>query len=78
MLTELPKDQQDVALNIVYNHMRKNSTGSEPGSPVIANSSSPKIISPICDGPDQEEFYRSLKKTTAEIQNYSFEIGKPT
>lgn len=75
MLAELPKELQDVASNAVHSHMRKSSTGSEPGSPLAM--ASPKIlspgISPLRDGLDQEEIYKSLRKTTAEIQNYSFE-----
>lgn len=76
LLSDLPKDQQDVARNIVHNHMRKNSTGSEPGSPLVTVS--PKTLSPGTpplrgDGLDHEEIYRSLRKTTAEIQNYSYE-----
>lgn len=76
LLSELPKEQQDIASAIVYNHMRKSSTGSEPGSP--SASTSPKPLSPntpTCrnDDMNQEEIYRSLRKTTTEIQNYSFE-----
>lgn len=75
MLAELTKDQQDVASSAVHSHMRKSSTGSEPGSPLAMGS--PKIlspgVSPLRDGLDQEEIYKSLRKTTAEIQNYSFE-----
>lgn len=76
MLAELPKDQQDIASTAVQNHMRKSSTGSEPGSPLAM--ASPKLllspgISPLREGLDQEEIYKSLRKTTAEIQNYSFE-----
>lgn len=75
LFSELPKELQDVASHAVQNHMRKSSTGSEPGSPITM--SSPKIlspgISPLRDGVDQEEVYKSLRKTTAEIQNYSFE-----
>ncbi|XP_068894094.1 CLIP-associating protein 1-A isoform X5 [Tenebrio molitor] len=76
MLSELPKDQQDIARSIVQHHMRKNSTGSEPGSPLV--NASPKTLSPGTpplrgEGLDQEEIYRSLRKTTAEIQNYSYE-----
>lgn len=79
MLAELPKDQQDVASNAVQSHMRKSSTGSEPGSPLTMGS--PKIlspgVSPLRDSLDHEEIYKSLRKTTAEIQNYSFEtLGK--
>ncbi|XP_049819238.1 CLIP-associating protein isoform X3 [Aethina tumida] len=74
-LSELPKEQQEIVSNIVHSHMRKSSTGSEPTSPLVA--SSPKAlspgISPMRDGVDQEEIYRSLRKTTAEIQNYSYE-----
>ncbi|CAH0551193.1 unnamed protein product [Brassicogethes aeneus] len=76
MLSELPKEQQDIASNIVQCHMRKNSTGSEPSSPLIAFSPKPlsPVISPILkDGLDQEEIYKNLRKTTAEIQNYSYE-----
>ncbi|KAJ8925598.1 hypothetical protein NQ315_009438 [Exocentrus adspersus] len=75
MLAELPKEQQDVASNIVHSHMRKSSTGSEPGSPMVMGSPKPLSpgVSPLRDGLDQEEIYRSLRRTTAEIQNYSFE-----
>lgn len=75
MLAELPKDMQDVASNIVHSHMRKSSAGSEPGSPLVG--SSPKTLSPTSphhhDVINQEEIYKSLRKTTAEIQNYSYE-----
>lgn len=59
-------------------HMRKNSVSSEPGSPLLGGS--PKAMSPTSpkhDDINQEEIYRSLRKTTAEIQNYSYEaLGK--
>lgn len=74
MLSELPKEFEDVASNIVHMHLRKNSVGSESGSPLV--SSSPKTLSPTSpknDDINQEEIYRSLRKTTAEIQNYSYE-----
>lgn len=76
MLAELPKEQQDIASTVVQNHMRKSSTGSEPGSPLVG--SSPKAISPTTptsknEDMNQEEIYRNLRKTTAEIQNYSYE-----
>ncbi|KAK9739077.1 hypothetical protein QE152_g9289 [Popillia japonica] len=75
MLAELPKDQQEIASNVVQSHMRKSSTGSEPGSPLVG--SSPKALSPSSppkhDDFNQEEIYKSLRKTTAEIQNYSYE-----
>lgn len=76
LLAELPKEQQNIASAIVNNHMRKSSTGSEPGSPLVG--SSPKALSPSTptsknDDMNQEEIYRSLRKTTTEIQNYSYE-----
>lgn len=78
MLSELPKPDGDVASNIVYMHMSKNSTGNEPGSPSIGHS--PKPLSPTSpknNDINQEEIYKSLRKTTAEIQNYSYEtLGK--
>lgn len=78
MLAELPKEQQDVASNILDYHMRKSSAGSEPNSPLVG--SSPKTLSPTSPHNDvinQEEIYKSLRKTTAEIQNYSYEtLGK--
>ncbi|KAF5301656.1 hypothetical protein FQA39_LY10703 [Lamprigera yunnana] len=76
MLSELPKEQQEIATNIVHNHLRKSSTGSEPGSPLVV--SSPKTLSPTSlssrvDDFNREEIFKSLQKTTAEIQNYSYE-----
>lgn len=74
-LAELPKEQQDIASKIVHAHMRENSIDSEPGSPMVG--SSPKAHSPKNDVFNQEEIYKSLKRTTAEIQNYSYEtLGK--
>lgn len=52
--------------------MRKTSTGSEPGSPMVPSSPKPQSPSTPPFG-DQEEVYKSLRRTTAEIQNYSFE-----
>ncbi|CAH1111377.1 unnamed protein product [Psylliodes chrysocephalus] len=75
MLAELPKELQDLASNVVHSHMRKSSTGSEPGSPMTVGSPKPLSpgISPLRDGFDQDDIHRKLRKTTAEIQNYSFE-----
>ncbi|XP_060519972.1 CLIP-associating protein isoform X2 [Cylas formicarius] len=76
MMGELTKEQQDIASNIVHNHMRRTSTGSDPSSPMV--SSSPKPLSPgITPFGDQEDVYKSLRRTTAEIQNYSFETLGP-
>lgn len=74
MLSELPKNCQEIAAQII--RVRKSSPGSEPGSPVVGGS--PKPLSPQTqnargDDLNQEEIYRSLRRTTAEIQNYSFE-----
>lgn len=74
MLSEFPKNYQEIASQIVQNHLKKSSSGSEPGSPVVGGS--PKTLSPqshMRDDLNQEEIYRSLRRTTAEIQNYSFE-----
>ncbi|ERL88765.1 hypothetical protein D910_06147 [Dendroctonus ponderosae] len=77
LLTELPKEQQDIASNIVHNHMRKTSTGSEPGSPMVPSSPKPPQSPSTPPFGDQEEVYKSLRRTTAEIQNYSFETLGP-
>lgn len=79
MLTQFPKNYQEIASQIVQSHLRKSSSGSEPGSPIVGGS--PKPLSPQAqargDDLNQEEIYRSLRRTTAEIQNYSFEgLGK--
>ncbi|XP_025829154.1 CLIP-associating protein isoform X2 [Agrilus planipennis] len=76
LLSELPKEQQDIASHIVHNHLRKSSSGSEAASPMIGNS--PKTSSPITptgrgDDMNHEDVYRSLRRTTAEIQNYNYE-----
>lgn len=80
MLSELPKSYEEIANKIVTTHFKKTS-GSEPGSPIVGGS--PHTLSPQSLNPrnhddiNQEDFYRSLRRTTAEIQNYSFEgIGK--
>lgn len=72
LLAELPKEQQDAASEIVNSHMRKSATG----SPLVGTS--PKPLSPGTptgrgDELNPEEIYKSLRKTTSEIQNYSFE-----
>lgn len=79
MFAELPRELQDIASGVVNHHMRKSSNNSEPSSPSVG--ASPKAISPGTppnrNGFDQEEIYRSLRKTTTEIQNYSYEtLGK--
>lgn len=71
MFSELSKPQHEIVRNIVHNHMRKSSTdGSEPSSPGSKQNNTGKIEDNLSN---QEEIYRSLRKTTAEIQNYSYE-----
>ncbi|CAH1123842.1 unnamed protein product [Ceutorhynchus assimilis] len=77
MFAELPKEQHDIASNIVHNHVRKTSTSSEPGSPLVARSPKPAGSPGTPPFGDQEEVYKSLRRTTAEIQNYSFETLGP-
>ncbi|CAH1986214.1 unnamed protein product [Acanthoscelides obtectus] len=84
LLAELPTEAQEVASAAVRGHMRAaqgGAAGDEPGSPLVstgATASSPRGAggSPgYRDVIDHEEVYRNLRRTTAEIQNYSFEIG---
>ncbi|VEN50087.1 unnamed protein product, partial [Callosobruchus maculatus] len=83
LLAELPTEAQEVASAAVRGHMRaaQGGAGDEPGSPL--GTSGAAVSSPRAAGGspgyrdviDHEEVYRSLRRTTAEIQNYSFEIG---
>lgn len=72
-LAELPRDQQEVASGVVRERMRRSSGGGEPGSPVGGGGSPKLMSSPKEEEAEREEIYRSLRKTTAEIQNYSYE-----
>ncbi|XP_048267821.1 CLIP-associating protein 1-A isoform X1 [Bombus terrestris] len=80
ILSELPKYYQEAALPLVQNHLRKSSGSSNPaspGTPPPRAQSSParsKGKGDI-DNADEnlEEVYKSLRRTTAEIQNYGFE-----
>lgn len=69
LLTELPKEQQDIASNIVHNHMRRSTSDSEPGSPMDHG----KIHTPHVHNLNNEDILRSIQQTTSEIQNYSYE-----
>nr|XP_031832782.1 CLIP-associating protein 1-A isoform X7 [Nomia melanderi] len=88
ILSELPKYYQEAALPLVQNHLRKSSGSSNPaspGTPPPRAQSSParsKVKEELLvkiDNADEnlEEVYniphRSLRRTTAEIQNYGFE-----
>ncbi|XP_071448636.1 CLIP-associating protein 1 isoform X13 [Hetaerina americana] len=115
VLSQLPKEFQETASQVVQNHLRRSSTSG--GSGVAEGSASPPVVtSPRMPGSplhahnaqhvhhhnpshlpsspqtprskrdlagihddenlNPDEVYRSLRKTTAEIQNYSFEAGK--
>ncbi|XP_076241952.1 CLIP-associating protein isoform X2 [Calliopsis andreniformis] len=80
ILAELPKYYQEAALPLVQNHLRKSSGSSNPaspGTPPPRAQSSPARSKPKgdIDNADEnlEEVYKSLRRTTAEIQNYGFE-----
>ncbi|CAL7941322.1 unnamed protein product [Xylocopa violacea] len=80
ILGELPKYYQEAAMPLLQNHLRKSSGSSNPaspGTPPPRAQSSParsKGKGDI-DNADEnlEEVYKSLRRTTAEIQNYGFE-----
>ncbi|XP_026825554.1 CLIP-associating protein 1-A isoform X7 [Ooceraea biroi] len=88
ILSDLPKYYQETACPLVQNHLRKSSGASNPaspGTPPPRAQSSPARTKPKneiktevkteIDGGDEnlEEVYKSLRRTTAEIQNYGFE-----
>ena len=80
ILAELPKFYQEAALPLVQNHLKKSSGSSNPaspGTPPPRAQSSPARSKPKgdIDNADEnlEEVYKSLRRTTAEIQNYGFE-----
>ncbi|CAK9833634.1 CLIP-associating protein 1-A [Anthophora retusa] len=84
ILAELPKYYQEAALPLVQNHLRKSSGSSNPaspGTPPPRAQSSPARSKGKGDMDNADEnleevyntSYRSLRRTTAEIQNYGFE-----
>ncbi|XP_015439234.1 PREDICTED: CLIP-associating protein 1-A isoform X1 [Dufourea novaeangliae] len=84
VLADLPKYYQEAALPLVQNHLRKSSGSSNPaspGTPPPRAQSSParsKVKGDVENADENlEEVYntshRSLRRTTAEIQNYGFE-----
>ncbi|XP_076292995.1 CLIP-associating protein isoform X3 [Lasioglossum baleicum] len=83
ILAELPKSYQEAALPLVQNHLRKSSGSNpaSPGTPPPRAQSSParsKLKTEVENADENlEEVYntshRSLRRTTAEIQNYGFE-----
>nr|CAD7588057.1 unnamed protein product [Timema genevievae] len=88
ILSSLAPEYQEAAASLVQNHLRRSSQG---GGVVGGGSSSPPSLqSPstpqhprtprahtfdLDDSLNPEEVYRSLRRTTAEIQNYSFDAG---
>ncbi|XP_015439237.1 PREDICTED: CLIP-associating protein 1-A isoform X4 [Dufourea novaeangliae] len=80
VLADLPKYYQEAALPLVQNHLRKSSGSSNPaspGTPPPRAQSSParsKVKGDVENADENlEEVYKSLRRTTAEIQNYGFE-----
>nr|CAD7262288.1 unnamed protein product [Timema shepardi] len=88
ILSSLAPEYQEAAASLVQNHLRRSSQG---GGVVGGGASSPPSLqSPstpqhprtprahtfdLDDSLNPEEVYRSLRRTTAEIQNYSFDAG---
>ncbi|XP_053598863.1 CLIP-associating protein 1-A isoform X3 [Microplitis demolitor] len=79
MLNELPKMYQDIAMPLIQNHLKR-SPASNPASPsgqIPRVPQSPaRILRHDLESDDHlnpEEVYKSLRRTTAEIQNYGFE-----
>ncbi|XP_046480774.1 CLIP-associating protein 1-A isoform X2 [Neodiprion pinetum] len=82
ILSDLPKPYQEAALTLVQNHLRRSSGSSNPVSPGTPPSRMPHSpartrvetdIDMDDDHLNPEEVYKSLRRTTAEIQNYGFE-----
>lgn len=82
ILADLPKCYQEMALPLVQNHLRRSSGTSNPASPGtppprVPHSPARTRLKTEMDAADDnlnpEEVYKSLRRTTAEIQNYGFE-----
>ncbi|XP_044589311.1 CLIP-associating protein 1-A isoform X2 [Cotesia glomerata] len=80
LLNELPKMYQDTAMPLIQNHLKR-SPASNPASPSgqlprVPQSPARTVIRHDLESDDHlnpEEVYKSLRRTTAEIQNYGFE-----
>ncbi|XP_012270047.1 CLIP-associating protein 1-A isoform X2 [Orussus abietinus] len=81
-LSDLPKCYQDTALPLVQSHLRRSSGTSNPASPGTPPPRVPHSparmrlkteLDVVDDHLNPEEVYKSLRRTTAEIQNYGFE-----
>ncbi|XP_031787861.1 CLIP-associating protein 1 isoform X18 [Nasonia vitripennis] len=82
ILSELPKYYQEAALPLIQSHLKRSSATSTPASPGtppprVPNSPARTKVRVENEGADDslnpEEVYKSLRRTTAEIQNYGFE-----
>uniref|UniRef100_A0ABD2WPW9 TOG domain-containing protein n=1 Tax=Trichogramma kaykai TaxID=54128 RepID=A0ABD2WPW9_9HYME len=81
ILSSLPKYYQETALPLIQSRLKRSttSTPASPGTPPPRIPHSPARIKlkPDSENADDslnpEEVYRSLRRTTAEIQNYGFE-----
>ncbi|KAK0076346.1 hypothetical protein PV325_005547 [Microctonus aethiopoides] len=81
ILNELPKTYQDIAMQMIQNHLRRPSATSNPASPSglprVLHSPARTVLKHDVESTDEhlnaEEVYKSLRRTTAEIQNYGFE-----
>lgn len=82
ILSDLPKPYQEAALPLVQNHLRRSSGSSNPASPGTPPPRMPHSpartrvktdIEMDDDNLNPEEVYKSLRRTTAEIQNYGFD-----
>ncbi|XP_055592278.1 CLIP-associating protein isoform X2 [Uranotaenia lowii] len=63
ILANLPKQYQDTAKAIIQHHMRRSTSAPRSRQTSID----------VTDSMNSEEVYKNLRKTTAEIQNYTFE-----
>ncbi|XP_059478999.1 CLIP-associating protein 1-A isoform X3 [Neocloeon triangulifer] len=80
MLSEMPSDYQDIAQKVVAQHSRYGGADSSlPSSPRVGSPGTPtqRSLNKHLDDDDEnlnaEDIHRSLQRTTAEIQNYSFD-----
>ncbi|CAB3383710.1 Hypothetical predicted protein [Cloeon dipterum] len=80
MLSEMPSEYQDIAQKVVAQHSRYGGADSSlPSSPRVGSPGTPtqrslhKQLDDEDDSLNAEDIHRSLQRTTAEIQNYSFD-----
>ncbi|KAF4521330.1 hypothetical protein B566_EDAN002335 [Ephemera danica] len=87
MISDMPSNYQDMAKHVVEQHARySGQDGSLPSSPRMASPGTPTARSARSsrhntldlddDSLNPEDVHRSLQRTTAEIQNYSFDGSK--